>query len=58
VTTLRVRPQADRDTDQAAEFYAREAGIDVALLKPGSHFRSDGEALHRLAGGAAGASVL
>jgi toxin ParE1/3/4 len=31
VTTLRVRPEADRDTDLAADFYAREADIDVAL---------------------------
>ncbi|TAJ16180.1 MAG: type II toxin-antitoxin system RelE/ParE family toxin [Planctomycetota bacterium] len=31
VTALRIRPQADRDTDQAADFYAREADIDVAL---------------------------
>ncbi|HKX45734.1 MAG TPA: type II toxin-antitoxin system RelE/ParE family toxin [Planctomycetota bacterium] len=31
MTKLRVRPEADRDTDQAADFYAREAGIDVAL---------------------------
>ena len=31
MTTLRVRPQADRDTDEAAEFYAREAGIEFAL---------------------------
>lgn len=31
MTTLRVRPAADRDTDEAAEHYAREAGIDVAL---------------------------
>jgi len=31
VTTLRVRPEADRDTDLAADFYACEADIDVAL---------------------------
>ena len=31
MTTLRVRPEADRDTDLAADFYAREADIDVAL---------------------------
>jgi len=31
VTALRVRPEADRDTDLAADFYAREADIDVAI---------------------------
>jgi toxin ParE1/3/4 len=31
VTRLRVRPEADRDLDQAADFYAREANVDVAL---------------------------
>ena len=31
MTTLRVRPEADRDTDLAADFYAREADVDVAL---------------------------
>ena len=28
---LRIRPEADRDIDDAAEFYAREADVDVAL---------------------------
>ena len=28
---LSVRPEADRDLDQAADFYAREANVDVAL---------------------------
>jgi len=31
VTAIRVRPQADRDTDAAAEFLACEANLDVAL---------------------------
>lgn len=31
MTTLRVRPQADRDTILAADFYAHEADLDVAL---------------------------
>jgi len=26
-----IRPDAERDLDQAAEFYAREANVDVAL---------------------------
>lgn len=31
MTALRVRPEADRDTDQAADFYLREAGLEIAL---------------------------
>jgi len=31
VTVLRVRPEADRDTDRAADFLAHEANVDVAL---------------------------
>jgi toxin ParE1/3/4 len=31
VTRLRIRPEADRDIDQAADNYAREANVDVAL---------------------------
>ncbi len=31
MTAVRVRPQADRDTDLAAAFYAREANVDTAL---------------------------
>jgi toxin ParE1/3/4 len=31
VTALRIRPQADRDVDEAADYYAREANVDVAL---------------------------
>ena len=31
MTALRVRPAADADTDAAAEYYAREASLDVAL---------------------------
>jgi toxin ParE1/3/4 len=31
VTTLRVRPAAERDVDAATDRYAREAGLDVAL---------------------------
>ncbi|MEO6710297.1 MAG: type II toxin-antitoxin system RelE/ParE family toxin [Planctomycetota bacterium] len=28
---LSIRPEADHDLDQAADFYAREANVDVAL---------------------------
>ncbi len=28
---LSIRPEADQDLDQAADFYAREANVDVAL---------------------------
>lgn len=31
MTALRVRPQADQDADLAADFYVREANVDVAL---------------------------
>ncbi len=31
MTILRIRPEADRDTDLAADFYARDSNIDVAL---------------------------
>lgn len=31
MTLLRVRPDAERDVDQAADYYAREANVDVAL---------------------------
>jgi toxin ParE1/3/4 len=31
VTRLRIRPLADRDTDEVAEYLAREANLDVAL---------------------------
>lgn len=31
MTKLRVRPEADRDTDLAADFYVHEANVDVAL---------------------------
>lgn len=31
MTALRVRPEADRDTDQAADYYAREANLDLGL---------------------------
>lgn len=28
---LNIRPEAERDLDQAADFYAREANVDLAL---------------------------
>jgi plasmid stabilization system protein ParE len=31
VTVLRVRPDAERDVDQAADYYAREADLEIAL---------------------------
>lgn len=31
MTTLRVLPAADRDTDEAADYYATTASLDVAL---------------------------
>lgn len=31
MTRLRVRPEADRDTDRAADYYLREADLEVAL---------------------------
>lgn len=31
MTALRVRPEADHATDTIADYYAREAGVDVAL---------------------------
>jgi len=31
MTDLRIRPQADRDTDAAADFLAQEANLDIGL---------------------------
>lgn len=31
MTTLRIRPQADRDTDAAADYLAVQANLDVAI---------------------------